>query len=62
VGAGVGVTIVPETVQRMSWEGVVYKAIPRATVRISLVRRTGPVKPVVDAFLAVARRVPNRKA
>jgi DNA-binding transcriptional LysR family regulator len=60
VGAGVGVTIVPETVQRMSWEGVVYKPIPRATVQISLVRPTGPAKAVVDAFIAVARRVPAR--
>jgi hypothetical protein len=44
----------------MSWEGVVYKPIPRATVQISLVRPTGPAKAVVDAFIAVARRVPAR--
>ncbi len=56
VGAGVGVTIVPETVQRMSWKGVVYKRIPRATVPLSMVRPSGPVRPVVEAFLAVARR------
>lgn len=55
VGAGVGVTIVPETVQRMAWPGVVYKAIPRAVVPLSMVRPSGPVRPVVDAFLAVAR-------
>lgn len=57
VGAGVGVTIVPETVQRMSWAGVVYKRIPRATVRISLVRPSGPARPVVEQFLAVARKL-----
>ncbi len=56
VGAGVGVTIVPEAVQRMSWKGVAYKPIPRATVRLSMVRPSGPPRPVVEAFLAVARR------
>ena len=56
VGAGVGVTIVPEAVQRMSWKGVAYKPIPRATVRLSMVRPSGPPRPVVEAFLAVARK------
>ena len=55
VGAGVGVTIVPETVQRMSWKDVVYKPIPRASVPLTMVRPSGAVRPVVDAFLAVAR-------
>ena len=54
VGAGVGVTIVPDTVRRMAWNGVVYKEIPRASVGVSLVRATGPARPVVEAFLAVA--------
>ncbi|MGE0362526.1 MAG: LysR substrate-binding domain-containing protein [Vicinamibacterales bacterium] len=61
VGAGVGVTIVPETVQRMAWAGVVYKRIPRATVPLSMVRPSGPVRPVVDAFLAVARKSAERQ-
>jgi DNA-binding transcriptional LysR family regulator len=56
VGAGVGVTIVPAAAQRMSWRGVVYKPIPRASVRLSMVRPSGPVRPVVDAFLAIARK------
>lgn len=55
VGAGVGVTIVPATVQKMSWEGVVYRPIPRASVQLSMVRPSGPVRPVVDTFLTVAR-------
>ena len=55
VGAGVGVTIVPATVQRMSWKGVVYKPIARASVQLSMVRASGAVRPVVDAFLSVAR-------
>lgn len=56
VGAGVGVTIVPEAVQGMSWKGVVFKPIPRASVPLSMVRPSGPVRPVVEAFLAVARQ------
>jgi DNA-binding transcriptional LysR family regulator len=60
VGAGVGVTIIPETVQRMSWTGVVYKPIPRASVRLSMVRPSGPVRPVVETFLAVARKAAAR--
>lgn len=55
VGAGVGVTIIPHTVQQMSWKGVVYKPIPRASIPLSMVRTSGPVRPVVDAFLGVAR-------
>ncbi len=62
VGAGVGVTIVPEAAQRMSWQGVVYKRIPRATVPLSLVRPAGAVRPVVEAFLAVARKAAGRVA
>lgn len=53
VGAGVGVTIVPATVGRMAWPGVIYKPVPKATVQLSLVRLAGPVRPVVDAFRAV---------
>lgn len=60
VGAGVGVTIIPETVQKMSWTGVVYKPIPRATVRLSMVRPSGPPRPVVEAFLNVARKASAR--
>jgi DNA-binding transcriptional LysR family regulator len=56
VGAGVGITIVPAAAQRMSWRGVVYKPIPRAFVRLSMVRPSGAVRPVVDAFLAIARK------
>lgn len=61
VGAGVGVTIIPETVQRMSWKGVVYKTIPRASVRLSMVRQSGPMRPVVEAFVAVARTASARR-
>jgi DNA-binding transcriptional LysR family regulator len=56
VGAGVGVTVIPETVRAMTGTDVVYKPVPRAFVRLSIVRPSGPVKPVVETFLAVARR------
>jgi len=62
VGAGVGVTIVPATVQRMSWKGVVYKPIARAAVQLSMVRASGVVRPVVRAFLAVARKAASRRS
>lgn len=61
VGVGVGVTIVPEAAQRMSWKGVVYKRIPRATVPLSMVRPSGAVRPVVEAFLTVARKASDRQ-
>lgn len=62
VGAGVGVTIVPATVQRMSWKGVVYKPIPRVSVQLSMVRASGAVRPVVETFLAAARQAAARTA
>lgn len=56
VGAGVGVTIVPAAVQRMSWPDVVYKAIPRAGIAISAVWRAGETPPAVEALLALVRQ------
>lgn len=61
VGAGVGVTIVPATAQRMSWEGVSYKPIARASVALSMVRASGTVRPVVNQFLAAARTAAGRR-
>lgn len=57
VGAGVGVTIVPATVQRMTWKEVVYKSIPRASVQLSLVRASGVARPVIDGFVAMTHKV-----
>ena len=62
VGAGVGVTVVPETVRRMAGVDVVYKPIPRASLRLSIVRPSGPVRPVVETFLSVARGAAHRRA
>lgn len=43
---GAGVTIVPATVQRRSWNGVVYKPIARASVQLSMVRASGAARQV----------------
>lgn len=56
VGCGVGVTIVPAAAQLMAWKGVVYKSIPGAFVELSMVRASGNERPVLDAFVAVARQ------
>jgi DNA-binding transcriptional LysR family regulator len=59
VGAGVGVTIVPAAVQRMSWPDVVYRHLPRAHIAISAVWRAGDVPPTVEALLALVRARPR---
>jgi len=56
VGAGVGVTIVPAGVSRMGWRRVVYKRIPKASTELSMVWPAGPSRPIVETFLAAARR------
>lgn len=56
VGAGVGVTVIPETVRRMTGTDVVFKPLPRASLRLSMVRPAGPPRPVVGHFLEVARK------
>lgn len=56
VGAGIGVTIVPETVRRMTGVEVAFFPVPRAHIRLSMVRPAGTPRPVVEHFLAVARK------
>jgi hypothetical protein len=52
-----GDTLVAKLLARtVSWTKSVYKPIPRVSVRLAMVRPAGPVRPVVDAFLAVARK------
>jgi len=55
VGCGIGVTIVPAAAQLMAWKGVVYKPIPGAFVELSMVRAGGKARPVVDAFMTIAK-------
>lgn len=56
VGAGVGVTIVPAGMERMGWNEVAYKPIPKARTQLSMVWTAGPPRPVVETFLSAARR------
>ena len=57
VAAGIGVALVPASVSLLDRPGVVYRALSgRApTVELALAWRSGPLSPVVSAFLAVAR-------
>jgi len=57
VAAGIGVALVPISVTLLHRPGVVYRPLSgRApTVELALAWRSGPVSPVVSAFLAVAR-------
>ncbi|HWH11106.1 MAG TPA: LysR substrate-binding domain-containing protein [Solirubrobacteraceae bacterium] len=61
VSAGIGVALVPISVSLLERPGVVYRRLSgRApTVELALAWRSGPVAPVVAAFLAVARALPE---
>ncbi len=56
VGAGVGVTVIPAGMARMGWRRVVYKSIPKASSVLSVISPAGPSRPIVETFLAAARR------
>jgi DNA-binding transcriptional LysR family regulator len=64
VEAGVGVTIIPESVRKMGWRGVRYYPIgsPAATTRIDAAWRADNPSPIVPAFLEIARAVAARSA
>jgi DNA-binding transcriptional LysR family regulator len=59
VEAGLGVTIIPESVRKMGWRGVRYYPIgsPAATTRIDAAWRADNRSPVIPAFLEIARAV-----
>jgi DNA-binding transcriptional LysR family regulator len=61
VGAGIGVTVIPETVRRMTGLDVVFFPVPRTFIRLSMVRPAGPPRAVVEHFLAVARKARRGK-
>lgn len=58
VESGLGVTIVPASVERMGWTGVRFAPIPGATTRIAMGWREGldEARPVVRAFAGLARQ------
>lgn len=58
VEAGLGVSILPASVEKLGWTGVRYRPIPsaRAETRIAAAWRRDRHGPVVDAFMGVVRR------
>jgi DNA-binding transcriptional LysR family regulator len=55
VAAGIGVSLVPASVQRLSLPGVVYRPVVGAPrVELAVITRRGERSPLVQAFLAVA--------
>jgi DNA-binding transcriptional LysR family regulator len=59
VEAGVGVSILPASVEKLGWRGVRYRAIPSAgaETRIAAAWRKDRVRPVIEAFMSVVREV-----
>lgn len=58
VGAGLGVTITPASIQRMGWSGVAFRPLPfPAATRIEVAWHADNRRAAVQSFLAVARRV-----
>ena len=57
VEAGVGVTIIPESVQKMGWRGVRYFPVrsPFAITRIDAAWRPDSRNPIIPSFVAIAR-------
>jgi DNA-binding transcriptional LysR family regulator len=57
VEAGVGVTIIPESVQKMGWRGVRYFTVrsPFAITRIDAAWRPDSRNPIVPSFVAIAQ-------
>lgn len=59
VEAGLGVSILPASVEKLGWTGVRYRPIPseRAETRIAAAWRKDRRRPVVDAFMGVVTEV-----
>ena len=59
VEAGMGVTIVPASVQKMGWRGIRYIPLKSAfaTTHIDAAWRTDNHSPIIPAFLSIARAV-----
>jgi DNA-binding transcriptional LysR family regulator len=58
VDAGLGISLVPASFQRLGWGGVTYHAIePAGTTTIAMCRRNEPPAPAAAGFLRIARKV-----
>jgi DNA-binding transcriptional LysR family regulator len=55
VEAGVGITVVPDSIRKMGWSGVAYLPIAGVDTRIDMAWRTETGRPVVEAFLELVR-------
>jgi DNA-binding transcriptional LysR family regulator len=62
VEAGMGVTIIPESVRQMGWRGVQYFPIgsEAATTKIDAAWRTDNFNPILQSFLGIARMAARR--
>jgi DNA-binding transcriptional LysR family regulator len=59
VEAGVGVSILPASVEKLGWRGVRYRPIPTpgAETRIAAAWRRDRSRPVIEAFMTVVREL-----
>jgi DNA-binding transcriptional LysR family regulator len=59
VEAGVGVSILPASVEKLGWRGVRYRPIPSAAAetRIAAAWKRDRVRPVLEAFMGVVKEV-----
>ena len=64
VAAGLGITFVPASLQRMNIEGVAYRRVKAAappTARLSLASRRGDPSAIVKQFVTLVRSAASRK-
>jgi DNA-binding transcriptional LysR family regulator len=59
VEAGVGVSILPASVEKLGWRGVRYRPIPSAAAetRIAAAWQRGRARPVLESFMRVVREL-----
>jgi DNA-binding transcriptional LysR family regulator len=62
VEAGVGITVVPESIRKMGWSGVCYLPIEGVRTRIDMAWRSDVSRPAVGSFLELVRGELGEKA
>jgi DNA-binding transcriptional LysR family regulator len=64
VAAGLGVTLVPASVQSAHREGIAYRNFeePEPSTELTAIHRTGETSPIVSAFLDTVRKVTSSPA
>lgn len=63
VSAGIGITLVPSTVQNFQREGVVYKSLaePAPCIGLMLLYRENDTSPILPRFLEIAREAVEKR-